>query len=67
MFTPPPNRTIFGRVQPKIFNPHTLTRLTRRCVAKLVEHLPFDVAYMRLLGAVLGEVPSFTSQNFFIN
>ncbi|KAJ1485651.1 hypothetical protein T484DRAFT_1792700 [Baffinella frigidus] len=27
-----------------------------RCVAKLVEHLPFDVAYMRLLGAVLGEV-----------
>jgi ribosomal RNA-processing protein 12 len=27
-----------------------------RCVAKLVEHLPFDVAYMRLIGAVLGEV-----------
>jgi ribosomal RNA-processing protein 12 len=27
-----------------------------RCIAKLVEHLPFDVAYMQLLGAVMGEV-----------
>ena len=27
-----------------------------RCIAKLVEHLPFDVAYMQLVGAILGEV-----------
>ncbi len=27
-----------------------------RCIAKLVQHLPFDVAYMQLLGAIMGEV-----------
>jgi len=27
-----------------------------RCIAKLVEHLPFDVAYMQLIGAIMGEV-----------
>jgi ribosomal RNA-processing protein 12 len=27
-----------------------------RCIAKLVEHLPYDAAYMQLIGAIMGEV-----------
>ena len=27
-----------------------------RCISKLVEHLPYDAAYMQLIGAIMGEV-----------